>query len=64
MFRSTTLSSSHYAGKWTIPDESQRNDLAAINQLGYDYATEKDSPLKQEKLLQIVECFHGYLSSI
>jgi DNA polymerase (family 10) len=35
MFRSTFLAPSHYAGKWIVPAEEQRNDLAAVNQLGY-----------------------------
>ena len=61
MFRRTTLSPSHYAGKWAIPEEEQRNDLKAVNQLGYEYATATDSPEKEARLLKILECFHGYL---
>jgi hypothetical protein len=61
MFRSTFLAPSHYAGKWIIPDEEQRNDLAAVNDLGYAYATAPDSPAKEAKLLEVLECFHGYL---
>jgi hypothetical protein len=61
MFRSTFLAPSHYAGKWIIPDEDQRNDLKAVNALGYAYATAPDSPAKEAKLLEMMECFHGYL---
>jgi hypothetical protein len=61
MFRSTFLPLSHYAGKWVIPEEEQRNDLAAVNLLGYAYATAPDSLAKEAKLLEVMECFHGYL---
>ena len=60
-YRSTTLSSSHYAGRWTIPAEDQRYDLKVDNQLGLEYAKAIDSPEKEAKLLQVLECFHGYL---
>jgi hypothetical protein len=33
IYRSTTLSTSHYAGRWTNPSDDQRNDLAAVNAL-------------------------------
>lgn len=61
MFRSTTLSPSHYAGKWVIPDEEKRHDLKVVNQLGLEYAKAIDSPEKEAKLLQVIEYFHGYL---
>jgi len=61
MHRSTFLAPSHYAGKWIIPEEEQRNDLAAVNALGYAYATAPDSPANEAKLLEVLECFHGYL---
>src|ERR1039457_937899 len=61
MFRSTTLNPSHYAGRWTVAEEGKLNDLKAVNQLGLDYAILPDSLEKEEKLLQIVEKFHGYL---
>ncbi len=61
MFRSTFLAPSHYAGKWVIPDEDQHYDLAAVNALGYAYATTPDSPEKEAKLLEVMECFHGYM---
>jgi hypothetical protein len=61
MFRSTFLAPSHYASKWVIPDEDQHYDLAAVNALGYAYATAPDSPAKEAKLLEVMECFHGYL---
>jgi hypothetical protein len=61
MYRSTFLSSSHYAGRWIIPSEDQRNDLKVVNQLGYEYAVAPDSAEKEAKLLKVIECFHGYL---
>ena len=60
-FRSTLLDPTHYAGKWIIPDEGQRNDLKAVNALGHKYATAPDSPEKEAMLLEVMECFHGYL---
>ena len=62
IYRSTVLSSSHYAAKWVVPDESQRYNLAAINQMGYDYAVTPESPEKEALLLRLLECFHGYLN--
>jgi hypothetical protein len=44
-----------------IPDEDQRNDLSSVNALGYAYATAPDSAAKEAKLLEVLECFHGYL---
>ena len=43
-YRNTTLSSSHYAGKWIIPAEDQRYDLKVENQPGLEYAKANDSP--------------------
>jgi hypothetical protein len=60
-FESTFLAPSHYAGKWVIPEEDQHYDLAAVNALGYAYATAPDSPAKEAKFLEVMECFHGYL---
>jgi hypothetical protein len=61
MFRSTFLAPTHYAGKWIIPDEDQHYDLKAVNALGRAYAAAPDSPEKEAKLLEVLECFHGYL---
>jgi len=61
LYRSTLLSPSHYAGKWIIPEKDQHNDLREVNLLGYAYATAADGPEKEEKLLQVLEHFHGYL---
>jgi hypothetical protein len=60
MFQSTFLAPSHYAGKWFVPEEDQHYDLAAVNAVGYLYATAPDSPAKKEeaKLLKVMECFH------
>ena len=62
LFRSTSLSPSHYAGKWVIPTEQDRNDLKVINKIGYEYAIAPDSPEKEATLLHVLECFHGYLT--
>jgi hypothetical protein len=62
MFRSTSLSQSHYAGKWVIPAEDQRNDLGAINAIGREYALAPDSPVKEALLLTLLEAFHSYMS--
>jgi hypothetical protein len=62
MYRSTLLSPSHYAGKWTIPEQGQRKPLQQVNLLGYDYATSLDGPEKEAKLLKVLEQFHGYMS--
>ena len=61
MFRSTSLTPSHYAGKWAIPAEDQRIDLAVTNKLAIAYSVDPDSPEKEAKLLQLLENFHGYL---
>jgi hypothetical protein len=49
MFQSTFLAPSHYAGKWVIPEEDQHYDPAAVNAVGYAYATAPDSPAKKER---------------
>jgi hypothetical protein len=61
MYRSTFLSPSHYAGKWVIPERDQHNDLREVNLLGYAYAIAPDGPEKEQKLLLVLEKFHGYL---
>jgi hypothetical protein len=61
MYRSTLLAPSHYAGRWAIPNEDQRNDLKAINALGQAYAVSADGPEKETQLLVLLEYFHGYL---
>ncbi|WP_263381253.1 hypothetical protein [Granulicella arctica] len=60
-YRSTFLASSHYAGKWVVPSEDQRFDLADVNELARAYAVLLDSSEKEAKLLEILEKFHGYL---
>jgi hypothetical protein len=59
--RSKFLAPSHYAGKWAVPAEDQRYDLAAVNELAQAYAILTDSPAKEALLLEILEKFHGYL---
>jgi hypothetical protein len=61
MYRSTFLAPSHYVGKWVIPEEDRHYDLKAVNLLGRTYAAAPDSAEKEAKLLEVLECFHGYL---
>jgi hypothetical protein len=61
MHRSTFLAPFHYAGKWTIPDDDQRNKLSVVNKLGYAHVIAPDSADKEVKLLKVMELFHGYL---
>ena len=61
MYRSTLLAPSHYAGRWAILTEDQRNDLNAVNALGQAYALSGDSARKEAELLVLLECFHGDL---
>lgn len=60
MFRRSSLSASHYAGNWAIPDESQRIDLAVTNQIALAYGIEADGPAKEALLLHLLQNFHGY----
>lgn len=55
------LDRSHYAAKWPLPKEGEFNDLSVVNQLGIDYAGLPDGQEKEDKLLEIVKCFHGYV---
>lgn len=61
LFRSTLLDTAHYAGRWAIPTEDQRDELAEINQRGHTYALAMDSAAKEALLLTLLEAFHGYL---
>jgi hypothetical protein len=61
MSRVILLDPSHWAGKWTAPDEDQHYNLKVVNQLGYEYGVAPDSPEKEAKLLQLLEYFHGCL---
>ncbi|WP_348269496.1 hypothetical protein P8936_12325 [Edaphobacter paludis] len=61
MSRVILLDPSHWAGKWTAPDEDQHYDLKTVNLLGYEYGIASDSTEKEAKLLQLLEYFHGYL---
>jgi len=55
------LDRSHYAAHWTLPKLGVFNNLAIVNQAGIDYANLPDGPAKEEKLLDIVRYFHGYV---
>ena len=62
MYRTSDLSSTHYAYRWTIPESGNFNDTALVNELGIRYANSVDIREKQDLQLEILECFHGYLS--
>lgn len=61
MTTSIYLDHTHYAAKWPVPGEGEFNDLSVVNQAGIDYANLPDGPAKEEKLLEIVKYFHGYV---
>jgi hypothetical protein len=61
MSKSITLSHQHYAAKWKLPTDGEFNDLSVVNQAGIDYALLPDGPAKEDKLLEIVRYFHGYV---
>ena len=61
MSNNVTLDNTHYAAKWPLPKDSEFNDLQIVNQAGIDYALMHDSPEKEDKLLELVKCFHGYV---
>jgi hypothetical protein len=60
-FRSANLSSLHYAHDWETASSETLNDVKTVNLLAIDYASLPDGPVKEEKCLAIVRCFHGYL---
>jgi hypothetical protein len=59
--RRRTLSSWHYAAKWEILKFDQFNDVKHINQLGLEYALMEDGPAREERLFELIRCFHSYL---
>lgn len=61
MSNSINLSHNHYAAKWVLPKEGEFNDLSVVNQAGIDYALLPDGQAKEDKLLEIVKYFHGYV---
>lgn len=61
MTTTTHLDYLHYAAKWTLPKEGEFNDLGVVNQAGIDYANLTDGQNKEDKLLEIVRYFHGYV---
>ena len=61
MTNSIHLNSNHYAAYWPLPIEGEFNELTIVNQAGIDYANLLDGPAKEDKLLEIVRYFHGYV---
>lgn len=61
MPRSASLSSEHFASKWLIPTKEDFYGYEDTNILGIKYANLPDGPDKEDLLLQLTKCFHGYL---
>jgi hypothetical protein len=61
MNRSFTLSAKHYASKWQASELDDRNKLADVNKIAYEFATTTDQARKDELQLQLLECFHTYI---
>ena len=61
MSRSYTLSATHYAAGWVVPDDDNFNVRTEVNDLAIRYAKLPDGPDKEAAFLKLVECFHGYL---
>jgi hypothetical protein len=56
-----SIDRAHYASNWALPKDSEFNDLQVVNQAGIDYAFMPDGPEKEDKLLELVKYFHGYV---
>jgi len=52
------LSKNHYAFHWPT---GRIRPVSEVNQLGIEYASLPDGKQKEEKLLELCRCFHGYL---
>lgn len=61
MFRAANLSSEHFASKWEVPAKEDFHGYEDTNILGIKYATLLDGTEKEELLLELTRCFHGYL---
>lgn len=61
MFRSANLSSEHFASRWPVPTKEDFHGYEETNILGIKYATLPDGPEKQDLMLVLTQCFHGYL---
>jgi DNA-directed RNA polymerase specialized sigma24 family protein len=62
MFRSANLSPEHFAYKWKTPAKEDFYDYETTNALGIKYANLPEGPEKEALLLELVKCFHGYLT--
>lgn len=61
MFRSANLSPEHFASKWPVPTKDDFKGYEETNELGIKYANLVDGPAKQDLMLELTQCFHGYL---
>ena len=59
--KSANLSPQHYAARWT----AEVRPVKEINELGCEYASlADDNPAKEQKFLEIAQCFHGYFVEV
>lgn len=61
MFRSANLSSEHFASHWPVPTKDEFKSYEDTNVIGTRYANLEDGPAKEELMLELTQCFHGYL---
>jgi sigma-70-like protein len=61
MFKSYTLAPYHYAAKWDLPKDSEKNDTKEVNELAIKYTSMEDGPDKEALFLQLIRNFHSYL---
>lgn len=61
MFRSANLSCEHFASKWPVPTKDDFRGYEDTNILGIQYATFPDGADKEALMLELTQCFHGYL---
>ena len=61
VFRSANLSSEHFAYKWPVPTKEDFRAYEETNELGIKYANLPDGDAKQALMLELTQCFHGYL---
>jgi hypothetical protein len=57
--KSVSLSPAHYAYKW--PTEDVVRTPAELTKLGAEFAALAEGRAKEDLLLEILQCFHGYL---
>lgn len=61
MFRSANLSNEHFAYRWPVPTKEDFRGYEDTNKLGIQYANLPDGVQKEDLMLELTKCFHGYL---